>query len=288
MLKDLLSDIYTVLEKRDIIKKLIPFAVDEGVGTYQTSFAAKALLRASHQGTVLDCIERQVRADLRAVPFKATRRINLFYDCLWPMGLDYFNRGDTKADSPAGRGQYPPIPLDIYRFIEGARSIPSFLDGKFFADIGSGLGEKAILMSLMSDMTCFGIECDWQSTIVAMNATRLLSQERRGRIGLFCGDANEILAKQKKHQLPNIDRVYTYKPCMDDNVLKTLYQSIWNFIQPGTIWWEALPGAILCDIVGISYPNHYNHGREDKMVVINKKDVKVLPSEHGIAIQKLR
>ena len=124
--------------------------------------------------------------------------------------------------------QYPYIPYHLTSFVKGLSSVPSFLKGSSFIDVGSGIGDKVFIASLLSkSMKCSGIEYDTSTHAIA---------NRKSFIGKYhdfiCGDAF-------KHDFSKYDRIYTYQPIGNQAVLLDLYKHIADTMPRNGMWFEA-------------------------------------------------
>jgi len=150
--------------------------------------------------------------------------------------------GQLKAQSGRAKGQYPYVASDrgefIRRSMEWKRGL--FAKGKKFIDVGCGIGDKTILMSVISKMECWGLEYDYGNLALGNHAAKSLEGyetetfgeylEKR-RIHFVCANALEY------EGFGNFDRIFTYCP-MTGNMREKFYIHIMKQLKPGTIWWE--------------------------------------------------
>lgn len=190
------------------------------VGLSDTSYTLRATLIDELQKKACSCRDFD----------KIVRAMSLTMLLVFPEGVR--NYADDMNKRRSGdinqREQYPYIPYDLSSFVKGLRSVPSFLKGNSFIDVGCGIGDKVFIASLLSkSMQCSGIEYDTSTHAIAQRKSFL---ERHH--AFIRGDAF-------KHDFSKYDRIYTYQPIGNQAILLDLYRHIADTMPHNGMWFEA-------------------------------------------------
>lgn len=161
---------------------------------------------------------------------KVVRAVSLTMLLLFPEGIQNYaddmnkrSHGDTNQ-----REQYPYIPYNQSSFVSGLRSVPSFLKGSSFIDVGCGIGDKVFIASLLSKgLRCSGIEYDTSTHAIAQRKM-FLNRD----YNFICGNAFKL-------DFSKYDRIYTYQPMGNQSILLDLYKHIADTMPRNGMWFEA-------------------------------------------------
>ena len=190
------------------------------VGLSDTNYTLRATLIDELQKKAYSCRDFD----------KIVRAVSLTMLLVFPEGVrNYSSDTNKRYQGDANqKQQYPYIPYDLTSFIKGLRSVPSFLKGSSFIDVGCGIGDKVFIASLLSkDMECAGIEYDTSTHAIA-NSKSFINKYH----DFICGDAF-------KHDFSKYDRIYTYQPIGNQEVLLDLYKHIADTMPCNGMWFEA-------------------------------------------------
>ena len=110
-----------------------------------------------------------------------------------------------------------------------------FAKGNKLIDVGCGIGNVVVTWHLLTGgKPAVGIEVDAYPALIGRRHLARLDILFRGA-EIIHQDAFELT------ELPEgVDRVYTYCPIGDEDVMKRLYHHIWRLLPPGAMWMEAL------------------------------------------------
>lgn len=179
-------------------------------------------------------------------------------NCIY--GTQPYSFGDVDEPKTKESGRFRYIPFGVSRFIKVLKEIPGFVKGKKFVDIGSGVGDKALVASLLMPNTeCHGIEYSEFTHKVACTLVPRITSVKFTNIDAL-----------KYQNFGDFDRIYTYCPARDDRFLRKLYRHVLKQLKPGTIWIEVLsPIELISQVKRLKIQHKtINIGRETAIQII--------------------
>lgn len=118
----------------------------------------------------------------------------------------------------------------------------NFHKGLSYIDIGGGIGDKVLLMSLLSDnnkSTFHSLEISGFTDRIATSIFRHINDSR----------LESHFGSLDNYNIKNYDRIYTFKPLWEGNELYKFYSLIITEMNDECIWLEILPNDILMDVI---------------------------------------
>lgn len=229
--------------------------------------------------------QRMLRAACDRFPDKVIEGIEERYDKTYTLSR-YFERCILSLVMPGGRehytangsykvedkkGQYGYIPSATECLADlWVNQDPYLMKGKNFIDIGCGIADKTIFVSLLPiPMNAYGVEYDYINAELGRKAvdqirfsagiefcnrcgSRGVWKDSRGKVctNTSCAGSEKYQFRSKyvavtsgdafKLKFDKYDRVYTYSPISKESYRRKFYSHIWKTLPKSAEWFEVM------------------------------------------------